>query len=305
MLLAGCGGQGSPPTTPTPTPPASPTPAPTPAGPLNVILIVADDLGFGDLSSFGSPTIKTPNLDRMASEGIRLTQFTVPSPVCAPSRASLMTGRYPARTGIHWNPPDSLRGRERTMGDLFREQGYATGMVGKWHLGFEHDDLPVFHGFDFYYGLPYGEDPDGFYLNDAPTNDTVGFDLLAAKYTDEAVQFMRRSQGRPFFLYLAHRSPHTPLFASDQFLGKSAGRPLRRRGGRAGLPGGRALQGLEGDGHRPQHPRGLHQRQRALAAGRRVRLGRAVPRGQGLVSRGRDPGARHCRGGRATSPPDG
>ena len=221
-LLMGCGGQGSSPTTPTPAP-MDPTPAPSPTGPLNVILIVADDLGFGDLSSFGSQTIKTPNLDRMASEGIRLTQFTVPSPVCAPSRASLMTGRYPVRTGIHWNPPHSLRSRERTLGDLFREEGYATGMVGKWHLGFEHDDLPVFHGFDFYYGLPYGEDPDGFYLNDAPTSSTVGFDLLASKYTEESVQFIRRSQGRPFFLYLAHRSPHTPLFASDRFLGRSLG----------------------------------------------------------------------------------
>ena len=222
LLLAGCGGQDASPTATT-TPPASPTPAPTPSGPLNVILIVADDLGWGDLSSYGSPIIKTPNLDRMASEGVRLTQFTVPSPVCAPSRAALMTGRYPARTGIHWNPPDSLRARERTLGDLFKAQGYATGMVGKWHLGFEHDDLPVYHGFDFYYGLPYGEDPNGFYLNDGPTNDTVGFELLARKYTEEAVKFIRRSEGRPFFLYVAHRSPHTPLLASDQFLGRSMG----------------------------------------------------------------------------------
>ena len=221
-LLVGCGGQGSSPTATTP-PPTTPSPAPTPKGPLNVILIVADDLGWGDLSSYGSPIIKTPNLDRMASEGMRLTQFTVPSPVCAPSRAALMTGRYPSRTGIHWNPPDSLRARERTLGDLFKAQGYATGMVGKWHLGFEHDDLPVYHGFDFYYGLPYGEDPDGFYLNDAPTKDSVGFELLAGKYTEEAVKFIRGSEGRPFFLYLAHRSPHTPLFASLQFLGRSEG----------------------------------------------------------------------------------
>ena len=222
LFLVACGGQGSS-ITPTPATDVAPTPAPTPKGPLNVILIVADDLGWGDLASYGSPLIKTPNLDRMAAEGMRLTQFTVPSPVCAPSRAALMTGRYPARTGIHWNPPDSLRARERTLGDLFKAQGYATGMVGKWHLGFEHDDLPVYHGFDFYYGLPYGEDPDGFYLNDGPTNDTVGFELLASKYTDEALKFMRRSEGRPFFLYLAHRSPHTPLLASEQFLGRSQG----------------------------------------------------------------------------------
>ena len=221
VLLVACGGQGSS-TTPSPTV-VTPTPTPSPKGPLNVILIVADDLGWGDLGAYGSPIIKTPNLDRMATEGMRLTQFTVPSPVCAPSRAALMTGRYPARTGIHWNPPDSLRPRERTLGDLFKAQGYATGMVGKWHLGFEHDDLPVYHGFDFYYGLPYGEDPNGFYLNDGPTNDTVGFELLARKYTEEAVKFIRRSEGRPFFLYVAHRSPHTPLLASDQFLGRSMG----------------------------------------------------------------------------------
>ena len=222
LVLSGCGG----PTLPSAEPPASSEPAPSPSpspftGPANIVLVVADDLGFGDLSAFGSTTIKTPNLDRLASEGMRLTQFTVPSPVCAPSRAALMTGRYPGRTGIHWNPPHHLFPHERTLGDLLRDQGYATGLVGKWHLGFERDDLPAFHGFDFYYGLPYGEDPDNFYLGDAPTSDTVDFPFLAHKYTEEAVSFLRGVKDRPFFLCVAHRSPHTPLFASGPFLGKS------------------------------------------------------------------------------------
>lgn len=218
LLLAGCGGAG-----PSATAPSGPEPrpSPTPAGPPNIVLVVADDLGFGDLSSYGSQVIKTPNLDRLAAEGVRFTQFTVPAPICAPSRAAILTGRYPVRTGIHWNPPDRLRPNEQTLGDLFRERGYATGMVGKWHLGFEDDDLPVFHGFDFYYGLPFGEDPNDFYLGATITTDTVGFDLIARKYTEEAVSFMRSAQGRPFFLYLAHRSPHTPLYASDGFLGQS------------------------------------------------------------------------------------
>jgi arylsulfatase A len=221
LLPVGCGGSGSSPAMPAP---AVPTPTPTPSGPPNLVLIVADDLGFGDLSSYGSAIIKTPNLDRLAAEGARLTQFTVPTPVCAPSRAAIMTGRYPVRTGIVWNPPDHLRPRELTLAELLRTAGYATGMVGKWHLGFGHDDLPVFHGFDFYYGLPDGEDPDNFYEGDSPTTDVVSFDQLAKKYTDEAVGYIQSvPKGKPFFLYLAHRSPHTPLYPSGLFLGKSEG----------------------------------------------------------------------------------
>ena len=148
----------------------------------------------------------------MAAEGMRLTQFTVPSPVCAPSRASLMTGRYPARTGIHWNPPDSLRGRERTLGDLLpgarlrHREWWASGTSG-----FEHDDLPVFQGFDFYYGLPTGRTRRLSTSHDAPTKETADFDQLTRRYTDEAIRFIRSPQGRPFFLYLPHPMPHTPL----------------------------------------------------------------------------------------------
>jgi arylsulfatase A-like enzyme len=184
---------------------------------------VADDLGWGDLSSYGSPTIRTPNLDRLAREGMRLTQFTVPASVCAPSRAAIMTGRYPVRTGIFWNPPHELRPAERTVAEYLKDPGYVTGAVGKWHLGLAADDVPVFHGFDFYYGIPYGEDGNDFYFGASVTSDGVGLGDLAHKYTMEAEDFIEGAGSRPFFLYLAHRSPHTPLYASSAFLGRSAG----------------------------------------------------------------------------------
>jgi len=219
--LSGCGGQAAGPSEVPATP--APTPTPTPAGPANLILIVADDLGWGDLGVYGNREIRTPHLDRLAAEGARLTHLTVPTPLCAPSRAAILTGRYPVRTGIAWNPPKRLRDKERTLADDLRERGYATGAVGKWHLGLEDSDLPAYHGFDSYYGMPYGEDEDNVYRDTSPTTDTVGLDQLARRYTQEAKDFITRSSGRPFFLYLAHRSPHAPLFASDAFLGRSPG----------------------------------------------------------------------------------
>jgi arylsulfatase A-like enzyme len=222
VLLAGpilsCGGSPAAPVDPSP----APTPVPTPAGPPNLVLIVADDLGWGDLGVYGSASIRTPHLDRLAAEGARLTQLTVPASLCAPSRAALMTGRYPVRTGVFWNPPRSLRPGERTLADVLKARGYATGAVGKWHLGEQETDLPTYRGFDFYYGMPYGEDEDNVYRGTQPTTDTVGLDQLARKYTSEAKAFMAGAS-RPFFLYLAHRAPHTPLAASDAFLGRSAG----------------------------------------------------------------------------------
>jgi arylsulfatase A-like enzyme len=216
--LLSCGGGAVAPSDPV----AVPTPTPSPAGPPNLVLIVADDLGWGDLGAYGSTTIRTPHLDRLAAEGARLTQFTVPASLCAPSRAALMTGRYPVRTGVFWHPPRSLRPEERTLADVLKARGYATGAVGKWHLGEQEADLPLYHGFDFYYGMPYGEDEDNVYRGTRPTTDTVGLDQLARKYTTEAKAFMAGAS-RPFFLYLAHRSPHAPLAASDAFLGRSMG----------------------------------------------------------------------------------
>ncbi len=218
-VLAACGG-GSTPVTPT-----TPTPTPTPdLGPPNVVIILADDLGYGDLGSFGNPLIKTPNLDKLAAEGIKLTSFYVPVPICAPSRAGLMTGRWPYRTGIPWNPPVKLNDDEITIADALRGRGYATGMVGKWHLGWTAADFPTHHGFDYYYGIPAGEDESDWILGDQPTKDTVSPDMLSRRYTDAAITWIKGvPKGRPFFMYLAHRDPHLPNAMSAPFLGTSAG----------------------------------------------------------------------------------
>jgi len=218
LLLLSCGGS--------PARNSSPAPAPSfpsaPMGPPNVVIILADDLGYGDVGFNGSPRMKTPNLDALAAEGVRLTGFDVPVPICAPSRAALMTGRYPVRTGIVWNPPVRLYPGEITMADALKAQGYVTSMVGKWHLGWDRDDMPTHHGFDFYYGMPAGEDPNYFMRQDQITTDGVGLEELAWRYTVEAVDFIHSARDRPFFLYLAHHSPHTPLLASYRFAGTSS-----------------------------------------------------------------------------------
>ena len=219
--LWACGGGGSTPLS------APPTPAPTPTpdlGPPNVVLILADDLGYGDLGAYGNPRTRTPNLDKLAAEGIRFTSFYVPVPICAPSRAGLMTGRWPYRTGIPWNPPVRLNDDEVTIADALRDRGYATGMVGKWHLGWTGPDFPIHHGFDFYYGIPAGEDESDFVRGDQLTRDGVGRDMLARRYTDEAITWMRGvPRGRPFFMYIAHRSPHLPNYVAPPFEGTSPG----------------------------------------------------------------------------------
>jgi arylsulfatase A-like enzyme len=228
LALAACGGgsSGSPAGS---TPAAALSPAATPfapvdLGPPNVVLILADDLGWGDLGSFGHTAIKTPNIDRIGAEGARFTSFYVPAAVCAPSRAGLMTGRFPARTGIAWNPPDHLNPDETTVAELLQARGYATGMVGKWHLGWDAPHMPVHYGFDFYYGIPAGEDTNYFYSGDSPTKDEVGPDQLSRKYTQEALRFAGSvARPRPFFLYLAHRDPHLPNYPAADFTGRSAG----------------------------------------------------------------------------------
>src|SRR5437899_853802 len=156
LALTACGGGGR--TTPTPTAPAaSPTPPP---GPPNIVLILADDMGYGDLGSYGAPLIRTPNLDRLAAEGVRLTDFRVPSALCTPSRGALMTGLYPPRTGLVGNLPsgsptegisDGIDDDEITVAQALRERGYATAMVGKWHLGSTLPHLPTAHGSDPYF----------------------------------------------------------------------------------------------------------------------------------------------------------
>ena len=199
----------------------------------NVIIILADDLGYGDLACYGNPKFKTPNLDRMAAEGARLTHFNCPMSFCAPTRASLMTGRYPFRCGMTSNPaPDGgpeadglhLPESEITIAQLFHGAGYATGMVGKWHLGHAKPEwLPTHRGFDDYFGIPYSNDMRPAHLMEAdkPVEYPIIQANLTQRYTDRALAFIEKNKSRPFFLYLPHAMPHKPLAASEAFYKKS------------------------------------------------------------------------------------
>ncbi|WP_235298933.1 sulfatase family protein [Portibacter marinus] len=222
----------------------------------NVIVIFCDDLGYGDLSTYGNPTIHTPNLDRMALEGQKWTQFYAADPVCTPSRAGLLTGRYPIRSGMTSKKrgvlfPDSAGGlpkSEMTLAELFKTRSYVTSAVGKWHLGHLPEHLPMNHGFDHYYGIPYSNDMNakvglwGNYeelINDPDYDwDYRNYDVplmeddqvierpanqntITQRYTDRSIEFIKANTHRPFFLYLAHSLPHIPLFASYGFRGRS------------------------------------------------------------------------------------
>ena len=180
-------------------------------------------MGWGDLGSYGNRVIRTPNIDRLATEGARYTSFYVPTPICSASRAGLLTGRFPGRVGIPWNPPNRLNRGEVVLASVLHDRGYATGMVGKWHLGWDKEEMPIHYGFDFYYGLPAGEDESDFILGDSPTRDTVAPDQLARRYTDVALKFMAsQPRDRRFFMYIAHRDPHLRNFPSPEFAGRSA-----------------------------------------------------------------------------------
>jgi arylsulfatase A-like enzyme len=213
----------------------------------NVVVIFCDDLGYGDLGCFGHPTIATPNLDRMASEGMKLTQFYSASPVCTPSRAALMTGRLPIRSGmcsdkrrvLFPNSGGGLPASEVTFAEAMKEAGYATACVGKWHLGHLPQFLPTNNGFDSYFGIPYSNDMDR--VNDAPRGREPFWDpkveywnvplmrnleiaerpadqtTITRRYTEEAVSFITKNKDKQFFLYLPHSLPHVPLFRSKKF----------------------------------------------------------------------------------------
>ncbi len=204
----------------------------------NLVVIFTDDLGYSDLSCFGSETIKTPRVDRMADEGMKFTDFYVAAPVCTPSRAALMTGCYPTRVGMggrHLGPngtafvvstPASTTGLnpdEVTIAELLKGRGYATACIGKWHLGHLPPFLPRRHGFDYYYGIPYSNDMNPCVLmrNEEVIEDPANQATLTERYTDEAVRFITENSNGPFFLYLPHTMPHTPLHVSDRFAGKS------------------------------------------------------------------------------------
>jgi arylsulfatase A-like enzyme len=198
----------------------------------NIVILFADDLGYGDLSCYGHPTIQTPNLDRMADEGIRLTSFYA-QPSCSPSRASLLTGKYPLRASMpHVLGPNSdhaLPQSEVTLTEGLKSQGYQTQMVGKWHLGHaEEEHLPTSRGFDHYFGLLYSNDmkppwvntekPLELYRDTEPIEHPVNQDTLTTRYTEESVQFIENaSSDAPFFLYMAYSMPHLPLHTADTF----------------------------------------------------------------------------------------
>ncbi len=192
----------------------------------NVIMIYADDLGYGDVGAYGSP-IRTPNIDRMAREGMMLRQFCSASPVCSPSRAALLTGRYPVRVGVPrvLGPLDTtgLGDSEVTMAQMLRSNGYKTACIGKWHLGTAPAHLPTARGFEEYFGIPYSNDmfPSVLMRNTGIVETPVDQATITHRYTEEAVAFIRQCKHSPFFLYLPHTMPHIPLAASPRFAGKS------------------------------------------------------------------------------------
>jgi arylsulfatase A len=226
-------------------------------GPPNFVLIFTDDQGYQDVGCFGSPDIKTPNLDRMAEEGMKFTDFYCGAPVCSASRAALLTGCYCARvsvTGVLFpRHREGLNPEEETIADVLKPLGYNTACIGKWHLGHHPEFLPTSQGFDSYYGIPYSNDmtidpqmrlADDIVLREGMTAERVRSEkprrdwvplmrneevveypcdqtTLTKRYTEEAVKFIADNKDEPFFLYLPHTMPHVPLFASDGFRGKS------------------------------------------------------------------------------------
>ncbi|WP_375583931.1 alpha/beta fold hydrolase [Cyclobacterium xiamenense] len=193
----------------------------------NIVYIFADDLGYGDIGSFGSKDINTPHIDRLAIEGIKFLDFYSASPLCSPSRASLLTGRYPQRMGINdVFFPESFTGmpeEEITIAELLKQKGYKSAVIGKWHLGHRERYLPLQQGFDYFFGMPYSNDlASAVYMqgNDVKSHE-VDQRLITKTYTDEAIRFIEQNKNQPFFLYLSHNMPHVPIYASDEFIGSS------------------------------------------------------------------------------------
>lgn len=208
-----------------------------PAGPPNIVVVYADDLGYGDVGCFGARGYATPNIDRLAREGIRFTDFYVAQAVCSASRTALLTGCYPNRVGILGAlGPGSKIGiadSEQTIAQVLKTRGYATAIYGKWHLGHHPQFLPTRHGFDDYFGLPYSNDmwpkhPTNRSFPDLPLIEgekTIALNPdqrnLTTWYAERAVDFIKKNKGRPFFLYVAHNMPHVPLYVSGKFAGHS------------------------------------------------------------------------------------
>ncbi|MBE7495410.1 MAG: sulfatase [Verrucomicrobiaceae bacterium] len=204
----------------------------------NVVLILADDLGYSDLGCFGSETIRTPHLDRMAAQGRKFTHFYVAQAVCSASRAALMTGCYPNRVGmqgaLNHTSREGLHPDEWTLPEMLQAQGYATAAFGKWHLGTRMMFHPVQNGFDEFLGIPYSNDNTKYHPSLAaempplPLYDGLKVvekdpdqSLFTRRFTERAVAFIERSKAQPFFLYMPHVMPHVPIFASEAWRGKS------------------------------------------------------------------------------------
>jgi len=207
----------------------------------NIVLIMVDDMGYGDAGCYGNKVIKTPNIDALAAAGLRFTDFYSSGAWCVPSRKGLMTGVHPRRRGMN---KDGL-GKKIIISEMLREQGYTTAILGKWHLGLGVGLHPLDQGFDYFYGTPGSNDvppPKGKSQNydvfqtakeedwpvplirnreqiELPAKQS----LFTQRYTKEAIRIIKNKQNKPFFLYLAHNMPHVPIFASEEFKGKSKG----------------------------------------------------------------------------------
>ena len=193
----------------------------------NIVYIFADDLGYGDLSCYGAKDINTPNIDQIAKKGIKFTEFYSASSVCSPSRAALLTGRYPQRMGINTvffsESFTGIPDKEITIPEILKEKGYATGIVGKWHLGHHSKYLPLQHGFDEYFGIPYSNDMESvvYMRGNEVESYKVKQQYITKTYTKEAQKFITKNKDNSFFLYIAHSMPHVPLYASEEFIGTS------------------------------------------------------------------------------------
>ncbi len=244
-------------------------PAAPPAAPPNIVLVFTDDQGYGDLSSYGHPTIHTPSIDAMAARGVKLTQFYVASPVCSPSRAALMTGCYPKRVGMHQgvlfpNSDSGLHPDEVTIAEVLQAHGYATGCFGKWHLGHHEGLLPTDQGFDVFHGVPYSNDmaqfhrqPGSKYALRLPWMDgtkVVEWEpdqrRLTERQTDAAIDFIRDASAsdQPFFAYVPYSMPHIPIYASEAFEGTSPRGPYGDVIEEIDASVGRILETLRGAG---------------------------------------------------------
>lgn len=206
----------------------------------NVIIFFTDDQGYGDVGIYGAQDYETPNFDRLATSGLKFTDFYVAATVCTPSRAALLTGKYPIKTHLHEAvlfpySDHGLDSSEFSLGKMFRAKGYSTACIGKWHLGHQDQYMPLNHGFDYFYGVPYSNDmnryfykhnqfqapPLPFYENRTLIDEDPDQRYLTRRYTEKTIERIKARGNQPFFIYLAHNMPHLPLYVSEKFEGKS------------------------------------------------------------------------------------